>query len=261
MCAYLKGISPSKLIDRYHAEMPSKDKKKILRNFASLKTRVLVVTLASFAAGMDYPNVRSVYLLNIPESVEQFWQAIGRAGRDGKPASVYLFASLTDTAKALAESQPSSHYAIRIVLRAFGVSSRCRLKETLEYIDGINSTTSCGHCDLCEGFSSHDAHKRVHSLLNSVQYPEQPQRTLDLAVRAFDEDTIRASLEMGTLCVHFDQHIQNKKKLILSVSTDDAAQQRLRESCVEPLWIYLAKGGAPRGESTEPKKRQKRGHT
>lgn len=199
-------------------------------------------TLASLAAGMDYPNVRSVYLMNIPESVEQFWQALGRAGRDGKRASVYLFASLNDTAKALAEStHPSS---TRIVLRSFGVSVSCRLRETLDYIDGINSTTKCGHCDLCAEFSSYDAHEQANVLLKSFQYPIGSPQPLTSATKSFDEEIFRAALEKGFLRVDCDQ--KNTEKLFISVSDDDATQLRLRASCTKPLLIYRPASATPK---------------
>ena len=236
MVKKLKTMMPAacKLISGFHAEMPHKIKKKILKHFAEIKLRILVVTLHSFAAGMDFPHVSSAYLLNIPENVEQFWQALSRAGRDGKQASVYLFADVYDTAKAIADS--TDLYSTRIVLRAFGFSVNCRLKETLDYIDGINSTNHCGHCDLCQHHSSTDIYTQVHELLKFVENSVEHKQNLRAVLESSDAVSTRATLEMGALCVRYDQ--SSRKNLILSVATDDASRQRLRPSCTSPLLVY-----------------------
>ena len=244
------GSKGSNTIRGFHGQMDDEIKQETLELFGSLKTRVLVATLASFAAGMDYPNVRAVYLLSIPESVEQFWNAAGRAGRDGEKAVVYLYASVRNMAKALAESRNA--YSTRIILRSYGVSISCRLKETLGYIGGFSSASKkCGHCDLCQNRSEFEVSTSIHNLLTSVQNSIGSSKLLGPVAKEFDADIIRAALESGGLCVSFGA--KSHSSLILTVSGDDATQRRLLPTCTNPLLIYQAK------KTTHENKRQRTG--
>ena len=104
-------------------------KQDILHRVASRKIRVLVPTLASCAAGLDFPDIRLIFILTIPDSIEQLWQALGRAGRDGSMAKILLYSSLDDNVKAMGNSKQP--YSTRIMLRTFGGSKSCRLMEIL----------------------------------------------------------------------------------------------------------------------------------
>jgi ATP-dependent DNA helicase RecQ len=84
------------LVDRgvnavaYHAGMASSERNRIQEAFMADETEVIVATTA-FGMGVDKPNVHFVYHLDVSESVDAYYQEIGRAGRDGEPAEAILF--------------------------------------------------------------------------------------------------------------------------------------------------------------------------
>jgi ATP-dependent DNA helicase RecQ len=78
-------------VDRYHGGMRVKDRTDVLRRFRSGDARLVVATSA-FGLGIDRPDVRCVVHVDPPESVDELWQEIGRAGRDGDQARAVLLA-------------------------------------------------------------------------------------------------------------------------------------------------------------------------
>jgi ATP-dependent DNA helicase RecQ len=88
---HARGVSAA----AYHAGMNKKDREDIQTAFMDDTTRVIVATSA-FGMGIDKPNVRFVYHHDIPDSVDAYYQEIGRAGRDGEPAEAVLFYQESD---------------------------------------------------------------------------------------------------------------------------------------------------------------------
>ncbi len=74
----------------YHAGMAAKERERVHDDFMSDKIEVIVATIA-FGMGVDKPNVRFVFHYDISESMDAYYQEIGRAGRDGEPARALLF--------------------------------------------------------------------------------------------------------------------------------------------------------------------------
>lgn len=84
------GRGPETLAEAYHAGMCSQERKRVQQAFMQGHLRMVVATVA-FGMGLDRPDVRAVLHLGLPPSFESYVQAIGRAGRDGKPAHCHLF--------------------------------------------------------------------------------------------------------------------------------------------------------------------------
>ena len=74
----------------YHAGLKAKERTAIQDNFMSGQADIIVATNA-FGMGIDKPNIRFVFHLDIPESLDAYYQQIGRAGRDGEPSEAVLF--------------------------------------------------------------------------------------------------------------------------------------------------------------------------
>ena len=86
------------LVSAYHAGMSWSDREKVQSSFISGRIKVIVATIA-FGMGLDKADVRGVIHFNLPKSIENYVQEVGRAGRDGKDSYCYLLLDSADFAK------------------------------------------------------------------------------------------------------------------------------------------------------------------
>lgn len=138
----------------YHAGQSAKLRQKSQDTFMTEDAVIMSATTA-FGMGIDKPDIRFVVHINLPASMEDFYQEIGRAGRDGKPADTLLFYGLQDLItrrKMIQSGEEDQEYKLREhkrleALLAYCESSSCRKKTLLSYFG--EDFDNCSLCDNC----------------------------------------------------------------------------------------------------------------
>lgn len=139
----------------YHAGLPAEVRRNTQARFLAEDGLIIVATIA-FGMGIDKPDVRFVAHLNLPKSIEAYYQETGRAGRDGEPADAWLAYGLQDLIQLrqwIAQSDGSE--AFKKVQRQkldslIGLCEMptCRRQALLAYF-GERGSEPCGNCDNC----------------------------------------------------------------------------------------------------------------
>lgn len=138
----------------YHAGMALDQRTTHQRRFLREDGLVMVATIA-FGMGIDKPDVRFVAHLDLPKSLEAYYQETGRAGRDGDPAEVWMTYGLQDVVlqrqrieqSAASEEQKRIEFRKLDALLAYCESASCRREVLLRYFG--EEAHPCGNCDVC----------------------------------------------------------------------------------------------------------------
>lgn len=139
----------------YHAGLAAQTRAEHQTRFLHEDAVVIIATIA-FGMGIDKPDVRFVAHLDLPKSIEAYYQETGRAGRDGEPADAWMVYGLQDVVRLrqmLDTSQADERHK-RIerhkldALLGWCEITTCRRHALLAYF-GDESIDACGNCDIC----------------------------------------------------------------------------------------------------------------
>ncbi|MDH5731444.1 MAG: DNA helicase RecQ, partial [Gammaproteobacteria bacterium] len=139
----------------YHAGLDAKIRQSNQQQFLMQDKMIMVATIA-FGMGINKPDVRFVAHLNLPKSIENYYQETGRAGRDGLAATAWMSFGLQDviSIKQMLDSSVSSNQRRQVEqtklqsMLGLAESCQCRRQTLLAYF-GETLEEPCGNCDNC----------------------------------------------------------------------------------------------------------------
>ncbi len=209
----------------YHAGLPTHVKNSVFADFVSDNLNIVVATIA-FGMGIDKSNIRFVVHMNLPKTLENYYQEIGRAGRDGVDAKTLLLFSTADIVqqKSFIEALPDSPYKenafgkIETISR-FANSESCRHQQVAAYFhDNINE---CGdRCDNC-----------INPDKNKIDITEDARKLLSAIFRT------KQSFGMQYVV---DVLRGSKEQRILSNGHDTLSVYGIGEHYSKPQWLSIA---------------------
>ena len=139
----------------YHAGLPAQTRSKHQASFLREEAIIIVATIA-FGMGIDKPDLRFVAHLDLPKTIESYYQETGRAGRDGEPANAWMIYGLQDVIKLRQMMEGSEgdeahkraeQHRLNAMLGLCEITS-CRRQTLLSYFDE-ELGHPCGNCDNC----------------------------------------------------------------------------------------------------------------
>jgi len=159
----------------YHAGLANDLRAYHQKRFLNEEGLIMVATIA-FGMGIDKPNVRFVAHLDLPKSLEAYYQETGRAGRDGLPADAWMAYGLQDVLllKQMLNNSEGDERHKRVeqhkldAMLALCEETRCRRQTLLAYFDE-DMPNPCGHCDNCiDGVQTWDATEPARQALSAI---------------------------------------------------------------------------------------------
>ncbi|WP_309571174.1 DNA helicase RecQ [Deinococcus sp.] len=139
----------------YHAGLPPRERSHAQERFLNEEGLIVCATVA-FGMGIDKPNVRFVAHLDLPKSMEGYYQETGRAGRDGLPGTAWMVYGLADVVnvRRMLASSDAPEDVKRVesakldALLTYCEAATCRRQMLLAYF-GEDRRDPCGNCDVC----------------------------------------------------------------------------------------------------------------
>lgn len=184
----------------YHAGLTQKKRSKALERFLKDDDVIMVATVA-FGMGIDKPNVRFVAHLDLPSSMEAYYQETGRAGRDGEAAQAWMAYGMQDVVlrRNMVQSSDAGDEFKRIqnqklnALLGYCEVTTCRRQILLAYFGEILAEP-CGNCDTClKPVKTWDGTIAAQKILSCIYRTDQrfgAGYVIDV-VRGMDHDRIK----------------------------------------------------------------------
>nr|WP_234016722.1 DNA helicase RecQ [Streptomyces sp. LaPpAH-108] len=140
----------------YHAGLDAATRAEHQSRFLREDGLIVVATIA-FGMGIDKPDVRFVAHLDLPKSIEGYYQETGRAGRDGLPSTAWMAYGLNDVVqqrKLIQSGEGDENFRRRAAahldaMLALCETARCRRGQLLAYFGQEPGAEACGNCDTC----------------------------------------------------------------------------------------------------------------
>jgi ATP-dependent DNA helicase RecQ len=190
----------------YHAGLSGELRSRTQERFIRDQVSIIVATIA-FGMGIDKPDVRLVVHMDLPKTVEGYYQETGRAGRDSLPSDCVLFYSYGDKRKQdffinQIEDESEKALAEKKLAQVVEYSElrSCRRKFLLEYFGEPVEMENCGTCDNCSATptETHDATEIAQKILSTVL------RTGERFGLAYICDVLRGSKQKRVLENHHE---------------------------------------------------------
>ena len=184
----------------YHAGLPAQLRNTHQQRFLREDDVVIVATIA-FGMGIDKPDVRFVFHMDLPKSLEAYYQETGRAGRDGETSEVHMVYGLQDVVRLnqmLNESQMNEQqkqverHKLNALLGWCEIT-HCRRQGLLNYFEE-QAPAYCGNCDVClSPPQTREATVEAQKFLSTVYRTSQRFGTAHIVdvLRGLDTDKIR----------------------------------------------------------------------
>ena len=158
----------------YHAGLDQETRQAHQRQFVYEDNLIMVATIA-FGMGIDKPDVRFVAHLDLPKSMESYYQETGRAGRDGAKADAWMIYGMQDVTlnSRMIEESDAPDEVKRLQKRkldrllGYAEATSCRRRILLEYFG--EQTEPCGNCDTClRPVESYDGSVHAQKVLSAI---------------------------------------------------------------------------------------------
>jgi ATP-dependent DNA helicase RecQ len=183
--------------ESYHAGRSAADRERVLELFMDDRLDVVVATTA-FGMGIDKPNVRFVIHADIPESLDAYYQELGRSGRDGEPASAVLHYRAEDLGlrKFFGTHRPDPE-ALLAVLKALRTADGPVFASSLAELTGLKPRRMTGLLNQLQEAGAVSSGKRGVRLTSTAKPAALVQRAVELAEARQRVDESRLQMMRG----------------------------------------------------------------